>query len=103
MISCVRAPSKAPRISSEYFNGTDSRFRSEAFDALLIDVVFKDGMSGIETAKLVREVDPSIKIVVMSVVDYSFEIRQEVVNLGGTFVEKPIPVERILGILGLTR
>jgi DNA-binding response OmpR family regulator len=60
------------------------------FDGLIVDVTFPGGMSGLEIASAVRSLDPVLKIIVMSAVDYSDETRQRAVELGASFFEKPL-------------
>ena len=73
--------------------------RHKRYDGLIIDVLFEGGMSGLETATLVRETDKNIKIIVMSAVEYSSETRQQTLTIGASFLEKPLRLERIRKIL----
>lgn len=69
------------------------------YDALIIDVIFEGGMSGLETAKLLRETDKNIRIIIISAVDYSSATRQQAISIGASFLEKPLQVEHIRKIL----
>lgn len=68
---------------------------SKSFDALIIDVDFGPGVSGIETASLVRKLNKNIKILIFSAVDYSNAIRQQAVDIGAAFYEKPLSIDLI--------
>lgn len=69
------------------------------FDALIIDVIFEGGMSGLETAGMVRESDKDLKIIIMSAVNYSSATRQQAVQIGASFLEKPLQLDRIRKIV----
>jgi DNA-binding response OmpR family regulator len=83
------------------YTGTDVLDLCEAnsYDALLIDVVFKRGMSGLDTAAILRERDPHLQIVLMSAIDYSHVTRQKVVDIGATFLEKTIDMQLLRSVL----
>lgn len=67
----------------------------EQFDGLITDIDFGPGMSGLEVATLIRQQDKSIRIMVFSAVDYSDSVRQQVVDIGANFCEKPLSIEFI--------
>lgn len=72
---------------------------AKQYDALIIDVIFEGGMSGLETAAMLRENDKDIKIIIISAVDYSSATRQQAIKIGASFLEKPLQLERIRKIL----
>jgi CheY-like chemotaxis protein len=65
----------------------------QTFDGLIIDVDFGPGMSGLEIASIVRSRDKNIKILIFSALDYSDPVRQQVVDIGAAFCEKPLGLE----------
>ncbi len=69
---------------------------NETFDALIIDVDFGPGISGIEVVSIIRQNDKVIKILIFSAVDYSDTVRQQAIDLGATFCEKPLGMKSIL-------
>ena len=73
----------------------------ESFDAVLLDVDFPYGVSGIEIAEIIREDNHKIIIIIMSAIEYSQEIRQKVVDLGASFLEKTIIIDDVINIIGV--
>lgn len=69
------------------------------YDGLIIDVDFGPGMSGLEVASIVRTSNKQIKIIIFSAIDYSDAVRQQVVNIGADFCEKPVTLSFIHKIL----
>ena len=72
----------------------------ESYDGLIIDVDFGPGISGLEIVSIIREKNKNIKIVIFSAVDYSDAIRQQAVDLGAVFCEKPLDLGMVLRIMG---
>ena len=72
----------------------------ESYEGLIIDVDFGPGIGGLEIASLVREKNKNIKILIFSAVDYSDAIRQQAVDLGAVFCEKPLDLAMVLRIMG---
>lgn len=62
---------------------------------LLIDVSFESGISGMETATLVRSTDKEIKIIVFSGYEYSDSVRRRVIEIGAQFMEKPLMLDAV--------
>jgi CheY-like chemotaxis protein len=62
----------------------------EVYEGLIIDVNFDNGVSGIEVASILRANDKAIKILIFSAIDYSDAVRQQVVDIGAVFCEKPL-------------
>jgi|ERR1051325_1564777 DNA-binding NtrC family response regulator len=71
-----------------------------SYYALIIDVTFDQGVSGLETASAIRSEDKDIRIIVFSAKGYSDSVRQKVVNLGAQFIEKPLVLSDVLEKLG---
>jgi len=67
---------------------------------LLIDVDFGPGISGLEIAAALRSLNKEIRIIVFSAIDYSDAVRQQVVDLGAQFIEKPLSLDDVLEKLG---
>jgi len=67
----------------------------ETYEGLLVDVDFGPGMSGLEAASIVREQNKGIRILICSAVDYSDAVRQQAVDLGAVFCEKPLDLDFI--------
>jgi CheY-like chemotaxis protein len=63
------------------------------YDGLIIDVDFGPGMSGLEVAAVLRNQFRDLRILVFSAIDYSSAVRQQVVDLGAVFCEKPLGLE----------
>ncbi len=71
-----------------------------SYYALIIDVSFGPGISGLEAASAIRAEDKEIRIIVFSAKEYSDAVRQQVVNLGAQFIEKPLVLSDVLEKLG---
>jgi len=69
---------------------------TEAYDALIIDVDLGPGISGLEVAALLRVHNKSIPILVFSAIEYSDAVRQQVVDLGAVFGEKPLALDFVV-------
>ncbi len=79
---------------------TPDMLDKNAYDGLIIDVEFKSGMSGLETVAILREQNFSgLKIIIFSATDYSNSVRQRAVQLGATFLEKPIKDYQIKAVM----
>lgn len=70
-----------------------------SYGGLIIDIDFGPGISGLEIASIVREKNKKIKILIFSAVDYSDAIRQQAVDLGAVFCEKPLDLAMVLRIM----
>jgi CheY-like chemotaxis protein len=70
-----------------------------AYDGLIIDVDFGPGISGIEVATVLRRQNKDMRILVFSAIDYSDAVRQQVVDLGAVFCEKPLSLEFVRSAL----
>jgi len=68
---------------------------SEHYDALIIDVDFGPGETGLEVAERIRQYNSELRILIISAVAYSDAVRQKVVDLGAKFCEKPVPMDTI--------
>lgn len=64
--------------------------RRERYTGLILDVEFGPGMNGLEIASRIRARDKAIRIVLFSATDYSDAIRQQAVDVGAAFCEKPL-------------
>ncbi len=71
----------------------------KGYDGLIIDVEFGPGMSGLEVASVLRGQNKTLRILVFSATDYSSAVRQQVVDLGGIFCEKPLSLEFVRSAL----
>lgn len=69
------------------------------YDVLIIDIDFGDGINGIEAAKIIRQEDKKITIIVITAFNYIQGSRQEVLALGGHFLEKPIEMSTLVNII----
>jgi CheY-like chemotaxis protein len=54
----------------------------DPYDALILDVNFSAGISGLEIADLIRLEDQEIRILIFSAFDYSDIVRQQVLDIG---------------------
>lgn len=72
---------------------------SNRFDALIIDVEFSNGMSGIDALRIIRRHNTKVIVIVISAVDYSDKVRQQALELGATFFEKTVSTESLMGVL----
>lgn len=73
---------------------------SKNYDAVLLDVQFEYGMSGLEAAAIVRQNHPNIRIIIMSALDYSTQVQERAVQLGATFLQKTVKLHEILHAFG---
>jgi CheY-like chemotaxis protein len=71
----------------------------ERYEGLIIDVDFGPGISGLEVASILRTDNKDIKILIFSAIDYSDAVRQQVVDIGAVFCEKPLSLSFIRKIL----
>ena len=74
-------------------------YKKNQYSALILDVDFGAGMTGIEVAAKIREKDRNVFIMIFSAIDYSNDIQRKVVELGAIFQEKPIDPYQILECL----
>jgi two-component system response regulator YesN len=65
-------------------------YRRGGYDALVLDVNFVGGMTGLEIATQIRQADRNIRILIFSAFDYSDSIRQHAVDIGAEFRQKPL-------------
>lgn len=65
-------------------------FEKRQFNGLIIDVDFGPGINGLEIASILRARNKDLRILVFSATDYSDAIRQQVVDIGAVFCEKPL-------------
>lgn len=79
------------------------KISENSFDGLIIDVDFKAGMTGLEAAEAVREIDPDVKIIIFSAYTYSDEDVRRAVELGATFKTKPLHIEDVHKYIGKRR
>jgi two-component system chemotaxis response regulator CheY len=57
------------------------------------------GLSGVDAIKNIRDIDPSVNIIVISGIDVE-EVREEVFNLGAKmFIKKPFRPEKAANVL----
>jgi CheY-like chemotaxis protein len=73
--------------------------KNENYDALILDVDFEHGINGLEVASMLRVNNKEIKILIFSAVDYSDEVRQQVIDVGALFCEKPLGIDLVHRIL----
>lgn len=73
----------------------------QPYYAVLLDVDFGPGISGLETASLLRAENEEVKIIVFSE-HYSDSIKREVLALGAKFLPKPLALADLLEELGRT-
>lgn len=74
-------------------------YKKNKYDALILDVDFGAGITGIEVAATIRKVDSEISIILFSAIDYSNDVQSKVIELGAIFQEKPIDPNEILEYL----
>lgn len=75
------------------------RFAQRAYSGLIIDVHFEKGVNGLDIATMLRAKHKDLKILVFSATDYSNAVRQRVVDIGGSFSEKPLEIEFIRKVM----
>ena len=75
-------------------------FAQRAYSGLIIDVHFEKGVSGLDIATMLRAKHKELKILVFSATDYSDAVRQKVVDIGGSFSEKPLELEFVRKVMG---
>ena len=81
-------------------NGVDGvlRYLEGDIDLVLMDVIMPR-LSGIDTLRILKNIDPGARILVFSG-NASVEIREEALDLGAMeFLVKPFPVKRLLEII----
>ena len=66
------------------------RQNNKKYSAIILDVNFEYGMSGLEIAERIREKDKNIPILLFSAYDYSDSIDEEVKKIGVDFKPKPL-------------
>jgi CheY-like chemotaxis protein len=76
-------------------------FKNNVYDGLIIDVAFETGMSGLEIAARLRAKHSDLPILVFSATNYSDGIRQQAIDIGASFREKPLLLEDIRKIMGI--
>ena len=74
-------------------------FKRREYDGLVIDVAFEGGMSGLETAARLRSKYKDLKILVFSATNYSDADRQQAVDIGAVFREKPLSLDDVRKIM----
>lgn len=74
-------------------------FKKNKYDAVILDIDFGPGMTGLEIADAIRKENQTIPILIFSAIDYSDSVRRQTVDLGATFREKPLKVVDILKFL----
>lgn len=74
-------------------------FKAREYDGLIIDVAFEGGMSGLETASRLRSKHKGLKILIFSATNYSDADRQQAVDIGATFREKPLSLDDVRKIM----
>lgn len=67
----------------------------KTYDGLIIDVEFGPGVSGLEVSSIVRARDKEIRILIFSATDYSDAVRQQAVDIGAAFCEKPLSLQSV--------
>jgi len=77
--------------------------QTKRYECLIIDVNLGPGIGGLEVASIVRAENKDIKILVFSAVDYTDAVRQQAVDLGATFCEKPLSLDFVRRMLEDTR
>jgi DNA-binding response OmpR family regulator len=70
----------------------------DPYYAVLLDADFGPGISGIETAEMIREVSSEVKIIVFSE-RYSESVKRKVLNLRAQFMSKPLALTELLNEL----
>jgi DNA-binding response OmpR family regulator len=66
------------------------------YDAVILDVELGCGISGLETAAIIRRTQADVRIVIISALDYSTDVRQRSLELGAVFYQKTVTTEDIL-------
>ncbi len=76
-------------------------FKKKEYDGLIIDVAFENGMNGLEIASKLRAKHKDLIILIFSATNYSDAIRQQAVDIGATFREKPLLLEDVQRVMGI--
>ncbi len=71
------------------------------YDAVILDVEFGYGISGLEAAGIIREAHPEFRIIIISALDYSTDVQQRTVELGAVFLQKTVTTEQLTSALDL--
>ena len=69
------------------------------YHAIILDVCFQHGISGLEVAEIIRENDREVRLIIMSAMDYTNNVKNIAVNIGANFLEKTISIESLKNML----
>ena len=72
---------------------------SKDYFGFITDIDFGPGISGLEIATMVRSKDKHIRILIFSAIDYSDAVRQQVVDIGAVFAEKPLNLDLVRRVM----
>lgn len=76
-------------------------FKKNEYDGLIIDVAFENGMNGLEIATKLRSKHKNLIIIIFSATNYSDSDRQQAVDIGAVFREKPLLREDVRKIMDI--
>lgn len=74
-------------------------FEKNHYTGLIIDVDFEQGINGLQIAERLRKKSKDLRIIIFSATNYSDAERQQAIDIGATFHEKPLPIELIIEIM----
>lgn len=76
-------------------------FLKNSYDGLITDIDFGPGMNGLELISRLRIHTQGCKIIVVSGIHYSDAIRQQVLDIGAVFTERPLTLELVQHVMGV--
>ena len=72
-----------------------SYFQSNQADLLLLDMIMDHGMDGLETYRLIREINPHQKAIIMSGFAETEQVRKALALGAGSYIRKPFLLESL--------
>ena len=73
--------------------------QKNSYYGLITDVDFGGGMNGLELISRIRTIQKELIIIVVSGIHYSDAVRQQTVELGASFTERPLTLEFVKRIM----
>jgi len=73
--------------------------QNKTYYGLITDVDFGGGMNGLELISRIRTIQKELFIMVVSGIHYSDAVRQQTVELGASFTERPLTLEFVRRIM----
>jgi DNA-binding NtrC family response regulator len=74
-------------------------FMENHYDGFITDVDFKYGINGLELLSRLRPHAQGCKFIVVSGIHYSDAVRQQAVDMGAVFTERPLTLELIQRVM----